>query len=291
MLKRIIKTYLTLFAVFFIGYSFLNWLLTTKTGLIKIDKDYSNFWIPFIIVYIPTFFILRPLIKKSSFKLETKDGLLWVLLPFSISIPTAFSQQYFKDISYQVVSISQPDEAVLHPNERFFKIKAYHVNRNDFSLFKERHVSGTKGKSLKVNNYYVAPMYTDTVSHTFKVAYGVKYATSLNYGLLFRDEAPQKIQEFNVKSEKEFSNYDFYNATFFEREMDSEDEANFSAAWRENTILNESNNPIVLVPKNESFSSFLRRGRNITVFSILISLAITLALLYIINRFRIKPSG
>jgi len=291
MLKRIIKTYLTLFAVFFTGYSFLNWLLTTKTGLIKIDKDYSNFWIPFIIIYIPTFFILRPLIKKSFFRLKTKDGLLWALLPFSISIPTAFSQQYFKDISYQVISINNPDETLLHPNERFFKIKTYHVNRSDFSLFKERHVSGAKSKSLKVNNYYVAPMYSDTANHTFKVAYGVKYATSLNYGLLFRDEAPQKTQEFNIKSEKEFSNYDFYNAIFFERQIDSEDEVNFNAAWRQNSILNESNNPIVLVPKNESFGRLQSRGRNMTVFSILISLSITIGLLYIFNHFRTKPSG
>jgi hypothetical protein len=291
MFKRIIKTYLTLFSVFFIGYSFQNWLLTTKTGLIKIDKDYSNFWIPFIIVYIPTFFILRPLIKKSSFRPKTKDGLLWALLPFSISIPTAFSQQYFKDISYQVVSINNPDETLLHPNERFFKVKTYHVNRSDFSLFKERHVSGVKGKSLKVNNYYIAPLYSDTSNQVFKVAYGVKYATSINYGLLFRDEAPQKTEEFNIKSDKEFSNYDFYNSTLFERLMDSEDEVNFNAAWRQNNKLMESNNPIILVPKNESFGSLLSSGRNMTILSILISLTITIGLLFVFNHYRTKPSG
>lgn len=290
MLKRIIKTYLTLFAVFFIGYSFLNWLLTTKTGLIKIDKDYSNFWIPFIIVYIPTFFILRPLIKKSSFRTTVKDGLLWASMPFSISIPTAFSQQYFKDISYQVISINNPDEILLHPNERFFKIKTYHVNRSDFSLFKERHVSGAKNKSLKVNNYYIAPLYSDTSNQLFRVAYGIKYATSINYGLLFRNEAPQKTEEFNIKSKNEFSNYAFYNTAFFERQMDSEDEVNFNLAWRQNNKLMESNNPIILVPKNESFGSLLSRGRNMTFFSIIISLTIILGLLFVFNHFRMKPN-
>lgn len=291
MFKKIIKTYLTLFAVFFIGYSFLNWLLTTKTGLIKVDKDYSNFWVPFTIIYIPTFFILRPLIKKSSFRPKTKDGLLWVLLPFSISIPIAFSQQYFKDISYQVISISNPDETLLHTNERFFKIKKYYVNRSDFSLFKERHVSGGKSKSLKVNNYYVAPLYSDSSKNVFKVAYGIKYATSINYGLLFRDEAPQKTEEFNIKSEKEFADFDFYNTTFFERQMDSEDEVNFNSAWRQNAKLMASNTPIILVPKNESFGSLLSRGRNMTIFSILISLTITIGLLFIFNHYQAKPSG
>lgn len=131
-------------------------------------------------------------------------------------------------------------------------------------------------------------MYSDNKNQSFKVAYGVRYATSLNYGLLFRDEAPKKTQEFNIKSENEFSIYDFNNATFFERQIDSEDEINFNIAWRQNSILSENNNPITLVPNNESFKQLLNRGRNLTVFSLLISLTLTLGLLYIFNHFGIK---
>jgi rhomboid protease GluP len=226
MFKRIIKPYLATFIVLFIGYSFLNWLLTTKTGLIKIDKDYLNFFIPFIITYIPIVFILRPIVNRFPLRSKIKDALLWVLLPFSISIPTIISQRYFKDISYQLVTINNPEEALLHPNERFFKIKTYHVNRGDFSLFKERHVSGIKGKTLKANNYYIAPLYSDSLNQKFKVAYGIKYATSINYGMLFRDKAPRKTKEFDIESEEDFSAHDFYNVAFFELQMDSEDNFN-----------------------------------------------------------------
>jgi hypothetical protein len=60
----IIKTYLTLFAVFFIGYSFLNLLLTTKTDLIKIDKDYSNFGYHFLLFIYRHFSFLDRLLKN-----------------------------------------------------------------------------------------------------------------------------------------------------------------------------------------------------------------------------------
>ncbi|HQX96375.1 MAG: hypothetical protein KA968_07420 [Chitinophagaceae bacterium] len=291
MFKRILNTYLIVFAVFFLCYSFLNWLLTTKTRLLKIDEDYSDFWVPIIIIYIPVYFILWPLLKNSSFKSNIKEGLVWAVFPFSIGIPTAFSQQFFKDISYQVINIDRPDEIGLHSNERFFKIKTYYVSSNDFSLYKERHVSGVRSKSLKVNNYYIATMYSDTVNQAFKVAYGVKYTASLNYGLLVRDEAKQKTREFNIESANEFSNYDFYNITFFERQMNSEDEVNFHAAWRNNNILKDSNDPIVLVPKNESFVKMLSRGRKVTIFSIIISLTLTIGLLYIFNHYRMKPNS
>lgn len=276
--------------VFFIGYSFLNRFLTTKSGLIKIDNDYSNFWIPILIIYIPTFFILRPAIKKSGFSTNIQDGLLWALLPFSISIPTAFSQQYIKDITYQVIEVDSPDKILSYPKERFFKIKSYYVNRNDFTVFKERHVSGGRSKSLKVNNYYIAPMYSDSVNKFSKIAYGIIYSTSLNHGLLFRDEQPDKIRKFNAESEHKFSTFDFNSVIFFEKQLDSEDEKNFAASWQNNSFLSKLETPTVLVGKNETFSDLLRKGRKMTLYSIFISLTITICLLMIFNHYKKEPS-
>lgn len=291
MFHKILKTYLTLFILFYAGYTFLNWLLTTKTGLIKIEDSYTNFWIPFALVYILVFLLLRPVVNKSGFKAKTKDGLLWAAFPFSLWIPVAFSQQYYKDLSYGLISISSPKEVGLYPTERFFKIKDFYVNRNDFTLFKERHVSGAKSKSLEVNNYYIAPLYCDEERQATDVAYGIKFSTSLNHGLLYRDEQPRRIWEFNIKSASEFTFYDLDSVTYFEKQVDSEDANNFADAWEQNALLNQYVTPVVLVAKTETLQQSLKRGRNMAVYSALICLTVGIGLLLMHEYFRKQHNG
>lgn len=288
MFKKISKTYLALFFLFYAGYSFLNWLLITKTELVRIDREYAEFWAPFILIYIPVFFFLRPVLKKSGFKSKTQEAWLWILFPFSISVPTAISQPYFKDASYTIVNVNYPEDVLTYPGERFFMIKNFRVKNDGFTLFKERHVSGRKGKTLKVNNYYISPMFWKSGDTVSKIAYGLKFSTSLNHGLLFRDGNPQKIQEFNKKAEEDFLNYDLYDLVFFEKQMDSEDAGRFASAWEQNKLLDPNSEPVVLVGKTETLRQLLKRERDLAIYSVVISLAIVLGLLWVFEYFRKK---
>ncbi len=283
MLKSILKTYLILFAVYYIGYSFLNWFLTIKTGIVKIDEDYSNFWIPFSLIFILAYLILRPNINQSNFKTNIKNGLIWGLFPFSIAIPTAFSQPYFKNASFEVISINTPNEIHSYPNERYFKIRTFYINRNNFILFKERHVSGMRSKSLKVNNYYIAPIYSNENLQPTDVACGIKFSTSLNHGLLFRKQEPKKIWEFNIHAASEFSFYHFDSITYFSKQIDSKDAYNFAKAWKQNKHLASSQTPVVLVPSKEPFSSLIQRNKILAIYSLIISLTVAIGLLYFFN--------
>ena len=286
MIKKIIKTYLLLFLVFFVAYSFINWLLTTKTGLLKIDTKYSSFWLPFIIVCIPVFFLLRPLVKSSGFNSKFHFGLSWVLLPFSISIPTAISQQYFRDASYPVINVNTPEDVLAYPKQRFFHIGKFHIDHAFFTLYKERHVSGIRSKTLKVNNYFIAPLPSDNVSGPCKIAYGIKFSESLNHGYLFRKNQPQKIDEFNKKSEERFLKLDLYDVSFFEKQMNSEEAQQFAKAWQKNDLLVKDTDPIVLVNKIETYQQLLKRERTTTIYSTLISITIMLFILFIFNFYR-----
>ncbi len=214
---------------------------------------------------------------------KTKDALLWTLLPFSIGIPTALSQQYFKDMSQDVINVDNPGETLKHPNKRFFKIRSFLINRNDFTLFKERHA---RRRSLKVNNYYIAPLYSDEGHQATNVAYGIKFSTSLNNGLFFKDQQPKKIWEFNIKSASEFTFYDLDSVIYFERQIDSEDAYNFANAWRQNKLFDNTQTPIILVPSKEPFCKLLKRGKGMMAYSLLISLTITLTLLYILDYYK-----
>lgn len=286
MFKKIIQRYLILFVLFYVGYSLLNRLFTGKAQLVTIDKDYTNFWGPFVLIYIPLFFYLRPLVKKSGFKVKAQDAWLWVLFPFSISVPTAISQPYFKDMGYRMVSVDYPEDVLAYPKEKFFTIRDFWVKNDGFNLYKERHVSGYRSKTLKVNNYYLAPMFgKNNVNGVSKIGYGIKFSTSLNHGLLFRDNQPQKIQEFNKKTAEEFSNYDLYAITFFEKQMASEDATQFAYAWKQNDWLDSTAVPVVLVAKKETFKQMMKKERSTAVYAVIISLVVTLGLFSLFEFF------
>jgi hypothetical protein len=150
-------------------------------------------------------------------------------------------------------------------------------------------VSGRRSKSLKVNNYYIAPLYLDEKRQSTKIAYGIKFSTSLNNGLFFREVQSKKIWEFNIKSGSEFTYYDLDSVTYFEKQMDSEDANNFAKAWRQNNLLDNLQTPSILVPSKESFGILISKGRNMTIYSLLISLTITIILLLVFDSYKKQP--
>ena len=124
---KLIKTYILVFVLTFLGYTFLNWYLTIKTQLLEINEKYVNYWIPIGICYLLTFFIFNPLVKDAKLKEKATRVSLWLIIPFSIGIPLALSQIYFKDKSYSIISVDKPNDILNYKNERFFKINDWPI--------------------------------------------------------------------------------------------------------------------------------------------------------------------
>lgn len=290
MLFKVIKTYIIFFVVFFIGYSFLNWLLTAKTNLLKIDGLYSNLWIPLVLVYGLSYFILLPVVKQLGLRSVAKITMMWAILPLSIIFPTTFSQPYFADSTYQVIAVKNPEETLRYPEERFFAIKNYQVNANDFILYKKRSASSGKSPKLTVKNYYIAPIYTDTIQQLFKVAYGILYSTSFDNVRSYTDDNTQDIQAFNTQSSTSFAALNLHSPLFFKKQINSKDAVDFEAAWLQNQLLDAKATPVVLVGQYISYQQLIAKGKINAIYSIIACLIIALVLLLLFNYFKKKPT-
>ena len=225
MFLNLIKKYLLVFVYAFVGYTFINWLISTRLN-ININEKYLDLWVPVALCIAVTYFIFRPIVKQLKYSEKSKDFLLWFIIPFTIWFPIVFSQKYFKDISYKIISINKPSELYNFPRERFFKIKSFSVISDDYFIMRERHASGKNGTTLNVLNYYIAPVYDDNSKNTTDkfstIGYGVQFSTSMHNG--FFDEKSQEpiIKNFNKKSTEDYNKYEFYKVDYFEKIKNSD---------------------------------------------------------------------
>ncbi len=277
MFSRILKIYLILFVSFFIGYSYLHYLFVKEINSLGFDNFYVSYLIPIVIVSILTFILYRPIIKQLTINKRELEVLIWIIIPHSIAIPIGVSQGYFREMNSRVIEITTPDEVMLYPDEIFFTIQKYYIHRSEFSAFQEQ--KSGRGSNLSVCNYYIVPLYTDSISRKFKVTCGIYYSTTVNNGLFFLDEVDQRIDEFNNNSVKNILDYNFSDIKFFERQIDKDQISNFQSAWMYNKSREQTKNPVVLVPQQEEFTNFLSGKRNIAVITTIISLIVAILFL------------
>ena len=223
---------------------------------------------------------------------KASDFLLWFILPFTIWIPIAFSQGYFKDISYKIVYINKPSDLFNHLNERFFRIGRWDVAPEDYFLIRERHSSGKNGTTLNVSNYYIVPMYNDSLEKNSysltRIGYGVRFSTSMHNGFFDKKIQDTLIKEFNIKSAKDFREYDFKNVGYFEKIENNDDAQYFKEAIDNNKSFDKAQQNWVLVNRNGGIKDLYERGKNMFLYSTLICLSIGLTTLLLINVFSDK---
>lgn len=288
MFKKLLKKYLTVFVLIFTSYTLINWFLSTHFDL-GINENYLNFWIPALVCAVLTYIYLRPLVNELSYTEKGADFLLWFILPFTMWIPIAFSQEYFKDISYGVVPIDKPSEVFKYPSERFFKIKSFAVEPDNYFIIRERHTSGKNGTTLNVSNYYIVPMYDDTIVNNgdtkTSIGYGVRFSTSMHNGIFSKKEQEPKIKEFNERSANEYEEYNFYKADYFEKISNTDDASYFTEAAERNRNFEHNRKPTILVSKNGTIADLYENGENMFIYSTLISLGIGLTALFLVNTF------
>ena len=202
-------------------------------------------------------------------------------------------------MSYRIIDVNSPDEvANYYPREKFFKIKSFHIRRNDFSTYTEQYQSqkgrdSRKGKSLNIDHFNISPLYSDSLTQKYKVAYGLKLSAEKDFErkiLGFDDRTPILEKELNEKLKKDFSNTNLYKVSFFS----VSDESGFYKAWSENPLLKINKYPIILSPHDISFSNFIHQERDAAIFFAVLFLSLTIIILIIIDylhKARIKSSA
>lgn len=243
-------------------YSFLNWYLTTKTKVLQIDEGIVDYWIPIIICFIFSFFVFKPLINLQKFS-KNNSEFSFGLIPCSIALSVSFSQQYYRDKSYPVITIEKPTDILRYPNDRYFIIKHYFVAKERYFILRTAEKTGRFGEGRFCSDYYTVAMYNDSsqLEGKSKVAYGIVFS---------EHSVDSEIEEgrFNRRSHENYLHNDFIHTIMFEREINTDRAINFNNSWGSNAYSDKNFKPIVLTRLTRTISEIYEKDKELLRYSI-----------------------
>mgnify|MGYP003644792984 CR=1 FL=1 len=237
-------------------YGIVRWLFDFKLGLLFLNDDILNFWIPLVISTIVGLYWLRPRLRVLKLAGEDTDGYLGyqIISILAIVAPIIVSQHYLEKSAFNLIEINTVNEIESLPTEKYFKVVNYEVDRYSWFPFTFRIISGKNNEDLNYYQYY-----------TCVFAENENIWTSLEY-TLFLDNIGQtsdnysKYSEFNTASFKDFHQFNFTTVHYFERISNSEKRDRILFAIKNNDAKINQTDQIILMPKMDSFEN--RIGNN-----------------------------
>lgn len=285
--KNLVKKYLVVFLLLLILYSFFDWIIFIKPHILEINEIYNFFLIPAFVCLLLSFIIFRPLVKKVRFQEDAARWILMLLIPFSLAIPIVLFQNFLEDNSCSLITVDKPTEILKYPNESFFKIRSFVLNKEKYFNYR---TSSTYRSTMTLADYYTVPMYNDSTDmiNLSRVAYGIQISTQIGNALLDKDNQKQEIDLFHIKSQSEFEHYDFTSSNYFEKQKNNNYQSNYFESWNCNFSFDKSKNPIILVRMDKTLDELVNIKFNRFKYATFICLTMTLIILYLCNVYKIE---
>ncbi len=234
-------------------YNFFRWFFDIKLAIIPLKENLLNFWIPFAIPWIPVLLWLRRRIRIVNIRGENDNGyfLYQFAMVAAIAVPIIISQDYIEKSSFELHEISSVTEIEELKNEKYFHINSYEINSQESLPYVTARTSGRNNESLTYYLYLACPF-----KNTNSVWYGVKYQKNLS-NRLGEEQKNIEYENFIKKSEKKFSAYNFYKASYFEKLRNSDDKDGFVEALKSKNSDLKDKKLTILVPKEDVFEDRL----------------------------------
>lgn len=171
---------------FILLYTFLNWLLVMKLGLIHFNENAINIYLPLILSLIPISIWLRPRVRLIQFPQKSAaflSILFYLLMIITMAVPTIIAQRCLLFAANELIHLSTIDEISNKPGSRFFTVSNYYIDKRRMGIY---HSISTftvkKVEHFHCNIYISCPVYSGTtVLSQFPHAWiGVSYQTRID---------------------------------------------------------------------------------------------------------------
>ncbi len=252
-IKTIFIPYLIVSIATIVCYSLFRWGLDIKLGLIPLKEDVLNFWIPFIIPWIPILIWLRRRIRILKVRGKRDNGYFGYQFAMvgAIAIPLMISQNYIEKASYGLINIESAEDTKNYPREKYFALEDFNIEQNKCLSYGTARTAGRNNDDLDFYLYLSCP-FNDS-----GVWYGVEYTRRIS-NRVSATTKDAEYRNFRHESITEFqSYYNFEGVVYFEKLGYSDQKDGHLAAIKsspQNTIEKEQ---IILVPHKEQFSDRL----------------------------------
>lgn len=223
-----------------------RWLFTIKYQAFELKEDLLDFWIPFLLPWIPIFIWFRPRIRVLKFYSNSDIGMFYQFLAWGGAIAVILvSHSYLKTASGQLLKIKDISE--FKGDVRYLEIDTVKIVSKIKSVHLESNTSGRYNEHLNLKLYFVTPFKESENSGKYKYWYGVKYQKQISNRLSDLEKEMRYNQFFNT-SLKNFDSYQFSKPKYYEVLAHSNDKEGYLESIKEKNNFAASN-PIIIEPK------------------------------------------
>ncbi len=236
-------------SLFLLVYSLLNWFLVAENGLLPLDGEVANFWLPMLLVW-PTASLSTRGGRYNLRKDERGRITFFYMLAAVVAIaaPTIVAQSYVTAAAGNLTHVKNAAEEVRAPLTKYYSADMTCIDLKHPRGHADAIVSGHNNETLTFKFYALAPV-CDARNGSPAIWIGSVFRKSISNRL--SDEAKQsEYRAFLQQTEKAFEQTDASKYTFFERISASEDRRGMEKALPQtsNAFLG-----IILRPHNEPF--------------------------------------
>jgi TonB-dependent SusC/RagA subfamily outer membrane receptor len=161
-LKLLLLPYIAISLGLNLIYCFTCWLLFIKLHKSDVDEELINFWLPFILPWIPVLIWLRPQIKKLRLNRtgrRSPDFLYMMIAAIGIAVPLIIAMTYMESATGKLTSLSYVNQIKNCKATKFYTFKNYFADKEDKSIEFTSHVTGRYNSELDLDIYVAVPLY------------------------------------------------------------------------------------------------------------------------------------
>lgn len=256
--KHIVPPFILLSLCTLVVYSALRWALDLRFGLVQLDEDLWDFWLPFLLPWVPLLTFFRRRFHILTFKRDDDRGrwMFQVICGLSMAGSMVVAQHYLKGTAGGLKEIERVADIDPSDHVRHYRIARFIVGTWMGGTHGTAHTSGRYNESLNYQVYVVAPLLLDSAEDApglAKAWYGVRFHEKLS-NRASDTEKETAWRALWARVGVEMEDYDFHDVDHFRRVPASEDRKAFleAIATRTGEVTGDE---VILVPQQEPFGS------------------------------------
>lgn len=228
-------------------------------------SDLLGFWMPFLMVILITYFLMRKRIKILNIRGKDGNGSFFyqLFIGGTILAPLLISQHYLEKISYELIHVNDISEVRKYPAEKYFSVQQYEVKPDKAAYYSTARSSGRNNQYLNYSLFVSIPF-----ENTNSCWYGVNYDTQVsNYS---SDESKKvEYHSFISLSEFKLKHYKFNDVDYFEKVVYSDEYDGYVRAIRSNYFYRQkiTSSEVILIPQKGEFNMRAGDSRNWIFYS------------------------
>lgn len=236
-------------------YTFLRWLTDIKFGILPLKKDLLDFWIPFVLPWIPIQIWMRRKLRILKVPRKNDNGyfLYQAVIAGTIFTTLLNTQKYTTTYSYDLNEIKSIEELDAMKGEKYFKVSSFLVEKDAHTAYTSARTSGRSNENLNIALYIAVPF-----EKSQTVWYGIEYRARMSNHLT-EAEKNRTYRKFMDSWQIQYENHNFHSTRYFEMLGNSDEFDGYVNAIQLRFPNLHRNELTILIPHKEAFTE---RGGN-----------------------------